>query len=56
MYCPTTLSLQLTNAFYALGPMHFIWDESRETRSPTANFKLSDNIFFVELSSEVHFH
>ena len=43
MYCPTTLSLQLTNAFYALGSMHFIWDESRVTRPPTANLKLSDN-------------
>jgi len=36
--------LQLANAFYVLGPMHFIWDESRVTRSPTANLKLSDNI------------
>ena len=30
------------NAFNALGPMHFIWDESRVTRSSTANLKLSD--------------
>jgi len=53
-YCPTTLSLQLTNAFYALGPMHFTWDESRVTRSPTVNLKLSNNTNIFQPKTTCH--